>query len=204
MQAVGYLRVSTSAQDTEAQRAAIEAAAAGRGDTIAEWFAETRGAHTIRRPELRRLRQAVAAGSVRRVYVFRLDRLARSGVRDTFRVLDDFRAHGCALVTVADGLPSTDGPWGDVVIAVLAAAAQIELEALRERLRVSRLKVEARGGKWGRPKRLTRHDWPQLLELDESGFTVREIAQRIKCPRSTVGRALAAARAAKKLAESAS
>ena len=163
---------------------------------IAEWFDEQRGGHTLRRPELKRLRADVIAGKVARVYVFRLDRLARSGVADTFRVLEEFRAYGCALVTVADGLPSTDGPWGDVVIAVLAAAAQIELGALKERLRVARQRFEREGGKWGRPPRLTRQDWPRLLELAERHGSVRKVAMAIKVPRSTVARALQAARKA--------
>jgi DNA invertase Pin-like site-specific DNA recombinase len=195
MRTVAYLRVSTSAQDTGAQRAAIEAAAAARGDSIAEWFDEVRGAHTLRRPELKRLRASVIAGQVGRVYVFRLDRLARSGVADTFRLLDQFRAYNCALVTVADGMPAMEGPWGDVVIAVLAAAAEIELGALRERLRVARIRCEREGRKWGRPPRLTRADWPRLLELKAQGYTVRKIAMAIKVPRTTVQRALTQARA---------
>lgn len=195
MRSVAYLRVSTSGQDTGAQRSAIEAAAAARGDVIAEWFEETAGASSLRRAELRRLRAAVTAGTVARVYVWRLDRLARSGVADTFRVLDQLRAYHCALVTVADGLPATDGPWGDVVIAVLAAAAEIELTALRERLKVARARCEREGRKWGRPPRLTRADWPQLLELAARGYTVRRMAMALKVPRSTVGRALAQARA---------
>jgi DNA invertase Pin-like site-specific DNA recombinase len=195
MRSVGYIRVSTSGQDTAAQRAAIEAAAAVRGEFIAEWFDEVRGGHSLRRPELKRLREAVAKRQVGRVYVFRLDRLARSGVADTFRVLDEFRAHGCDLVTVADGLPSVVGPWGDVVIAVLAAAAEIELGALRERLRVARERLEREGGKWGRPARLDRKDWPLLLELQARGYSTRKIAMAVKVPRTTVMRALVAARA---------
>lgn len=196
MRSVAYIRVSTSSQDTVAQRLAIEAAALARGDAIAEWFEEKAGASTMRRHELKRLRDAVTRGGVGRVYVFRLDRLARSGVADTFRLLDHFRAHGCALVSVADGLPATDGPWGDVVIAVLAAAAEIELTALRERLKVARAKCEREGRKWGRPPRLTRAEWPRLLEMVEAGYTVRRIAMALKVPKTTVQRTLAAARAA--------
>lgn len=195
MHCVAYVRVSTSSQDTTAQRSAIEAAAAARGDAIAEWYAECASAGTTRRPELRRLRAAVTGGHVARVYVFRLDRLARSGVADTFRLIDEFRAHGCALVTVADGLPALDGPWGDVVVAVLAAAAQIELEALKERLRVARVRCEREGRKWGRPLRLTPSDWPRLLELQSRGYSVRKMSMALKVPRSTVARALKEARA---------
>jgi DNA invertase Pin-like site-specific DNA recombinase len=196
MRSVGYLRVSTSGQDTAAQRAAIEASAESRGDVIAEWFEEVRGGHTVRRPELARLRAAVVAGGVARVYVFRLDRLARSGVADTFRVLDQFRAYRCALVTVADGLPATDSPWGDVVIAVLAAAAQIETDALRERLRVARIRCEAEGRKWGRPRRLTPGDLAKLGELKARGYSQRKIAMAMKVPRTTIARALRARAAA--------
>ena len=192
--AVGYVRVSTSSQDTKAQRAAIREAAKARGDSIAEWYQEVRGAGTMQRGELQRLREAVRTGTVARVYIFRLDRLARSGVADTFRVIDEFRTYNCALVTVADGMPATDSPWGDVVIAVLAAAAEIELVALRERLRVARSKCEAEGRKWGRPARLDQSDWPKLLELEKRGFSVRRMAMSLKCPRTTVARALAAAR----------
>jgi DNA invertase Pin-like site-specific DNA recombinase len=195
MRSVAYVRVSTSSQDTAAQRAAIEAAAQARGDVIAEWFEEKRGAGTLSRDELKRLHAAVTAGTVARVYVFRLDRLARSGVADTFRVIDHFRAYNCVLITVADGMPSTDGPWGDVVIAVLAAAAEIELTALKERLKVARARCEREGRKWGRPPRLTPKDWPRLLELAGRGYTIRRMAMSMKVPRSTIADHLAKARA---------
>lgn len=196
MRSVAYVRVSTSGQDTEAQRQAIAAAAAARGDEIARWYDERAGAGSTQRAELRQLRADVRAGQVQRVYVFRLDRLARSGVRDTFHVLEELKVYGCSFVSVADGLPDVAGPWGDVVIAVLAAAAEIELEALRKRLAVARAKLEKEGRKWGRPPRLTRADYPKLLQLAAEGYTVRRIAMAIKVPRSTVAKHLAAARAA--------
>lgn len=195
MRSVAYVRVSTSGQDTEAQRQAIAAAAAARGDEIAQWYDERAGAGSTQRAELRQLRADVRAGQVQRVYVFRLDRLARSGVRDTFQVLEEFRQCGCSFVTVADGLPDVAGPWGDVVIAVLAAAAEIELEALRKRLAVARAKLEKEGRKWGRPARFTRRERARLLEMAESGMTVRKISMSVKASRSTVADALARARA---------
>jgi DNA invertase Pin-like site-specific DNA recombinase len=104
-----YVRVSSRAQDVTTQRTAIERAAAARGDLIAEWYSEKRSGKTLARPELNRLRQAVARCEVSRVYVFRLDRLARSGIRDTFEVVDELRAAGVELVSVADGFALTGG-----------------------------------------------------------------------------------------------
>ena len=56
------------------------------------------------RADLRRLREDVRTGVARKVYVFKLDRLTRTGVADTFEVVNEMRKAGCALVAVADGL----------------------------------------------------------------------------------------------------
>jgi DNA invertase Pin-like site-specific DNA recombinase len=86
--AAAYVRVSSRAQTLEMQKAAIVRASAARGDKIATWYAEKQSARTLARAELARLRADARAGAVRRLYVFRLDRLARSGIRDTFDCRD--------------------------------------------------------------------------------------------------------------------
>jgi len=63
-----YVRVSSKSQDTAMQRAAIERAAAARGDSVALWFSEQRSGRTIQRPELDRLRQAAREGQSERVF----------------------------------------------------------------------------------------------------------------------------------------
>ncbi len=121
MKAAAYVRVSSRAQDHATQRAAIERVAAARNDEISAWYAEKQSAKTIARPELHRLRADARAGRITRLYVYRLDRLARSGIRDTFEVVVDLRAHGVHLVTVADGF-DLDGPAAEIVLAVMGAA----------------------------------------------------------------------------------
>jgi len=109
MDATAYLRVSSRAQDHATQKSAIERAATARGDAITDWRAEKRSGKTLARPELDRLRADARAGHVRRLYVFKLDRLTRSGIRDTFEVIEELRAHGAELVSVSDGF-ALDGP----------------------------------------------------------------------------------------------
>jgi DNA invertase Pin-like site-specific DNA recombinase len=184
-----YVRVSSRAQDVTTQRTAIERAAAARGDLIAEWYSEKRSGKTLARPELNRLRQAVARCEVSRVYVFRLDRLARSGIRDTFEVVDELRAAGVELVSVADGFALT-GPAAEVVLAVMAWAAKMERLAINERVAAARDRLEAEGRSWGRPPRLTEGQRERVASLRAEGRTVREIAVALKLPRSTVGRCL--------------
>jgi DNA invertase Pin-like site-specific DNA recombinase len=191
MEAAAYYRVSSKAQDLGMQRSAVERAAAARGDTIAPdaVYAEKRSGKSIVRPELDRLRADARAGSLRRLYVYRLDRLARSGIRDTFEVVDELRRHGVELVSVADGF-SLDGPAAEIVLAVMAWAAQMERLAINERIAGARERVEAEGGKWGRPKRLDAAGEAAVRRLRAEGRSLRQIAVALKIPLSTVARAV--------------
>jgi DNA invertase Pin-like site-specific DNA recombinase len=186
-----YIRVSSRAQDHATQRAAIERAALARGEEIAGWYAEKRSAKTMDRAELRRLLADVRAGRLRgcRLYLFRLDRLTRTGIADTLTTLEELRAHGVEVVSVADGF-DLNGPQAEIIIAVMAWAAKMERLALAERVASARDRVEAEGGSWGRPSRVDRVTRERAAKLRASGKTVREIARALKIPRSTIARAL--------------
>lgn len=190
--AAAYLRVSTHQQDWKLQRDAIARAAKARGDRLpaALWFEEKRSGASIERPALQKLRAAVRAGRVGRVYVFRLDRLTRSGIRDTLHLVEEFRRAGAELVTVADGF-DLGGPAADVVLAVLAWAAQMERRAIGERIRAARARVEASGGRWGRPRTIDPKTLSEARARAKRGESVRAIAGALGVPRSTLGDALA-------------
>lgn len=189
MNAAGYIRVSTRQQDLEAQRAAILKAADARGDVISKWYAEKTGAQKLDRAELTALRAAVRRGDHRKVYVFRIDRLCRSGIRDTLAVVHELRELGCVLATVADDF-GLDGPAGDVVLAVMAWAAQMERSALIDRAYAARELVEARGGHWGRPHRVTEPLLTKARIMRNCGKTIRQISVALKIPRATIYDAL--------------
>jgi DNA invertase Pin-like site-specific DNA recombinase len=189
MDAVAYIRVSSRAQDHASQKVAIAKLAAARGDTVVRWHAEKQSGKSIERDALRQLRQEVRAGVVHRLYVFRLDRLARSGIRDTFEIVEECRAHGTELVSVADGF-DLNGPAAEVVLAVLAWAAKMERLAINERISAARDRMETEGRSWGRPPRLNEADRERIRSLKEEGRSVRAISMALKVPRSTVARAL--------------
>jgi putative DNA-invertase from lambdoid prophage Rac len=189
MDSVAYLRVSSRAQDFATQRATIERAATARGDNIATWYSEKRSGKLLARPQLDRLRDAARRGSVGRLYVYRLDRLTRSGIRDTFEVIEELRSHGCTLVSVSDGF-DLEGPAAEVVLAVMAWASKMERLAINERISAARERVEAEGGRWGRPSRVDEGTLSKLFALRRAGRTIREIAVAVKLPRSTVARHL--------------
>lgn len=190
MTAAGYIRVSSKSQDWATQRSVIERAAAGRGDRELRWFEEKASAGTTDRAALLELRGAVRGGELRRVYVFRLDRLVRTGPRDMLNLVHEFEACGCELVTLADGF-SLDGPARDFILSGIAWAAKLERDANTERLAAARERIERAGKKWGRPFRSPELREKALhLRVNEKK-SIRQIAMSLKVPRTTVARWLA-------------
>ncbi len=186
-----YIRVSSRSQNHASQREAIERAAKARGHEIEKWFEEKRSAKTLDRPVLVQVRDLARQGKIRRLYVFRLDRLARSGVRDLLTVVEELRVAGCSLHTIADGF-DLEGPASDVVVAVLGWAAQMERLALGERISAARARVESSGGRWGRPPRVTPELGVKIIEAygAKRKPSIRQIAAALKVPRSTVAAVL--------------
>lgn len=180
-----YLRVSTRAQGVGLQRDEITRASQARGDRVVHWFEEKRSGTTLERAELERMRARARAGHLRRLYVFRLDRLSRGGIRQTLAIVEELRKHGCELVSVADGF-DLNGPAGEIVIAVMAWAAKMEHQALSERISAARVRVEAQGGHWGRPRRVGAVTERTIRRLAKEDYSQREIAAAVSVARSTV------------------
>ena len=184
-----YIRVSSRGQGYATQRAAIEQAVEARGDQVHTWYAEKRSGATLKRRELERLRIDVRAGRVRKLYIFRLDRLTRSGIRDTLQLVEELRGNGCELVTVSDGF-DLGGPAAEIILAVMAWASKVERQAINERIAAARDRLEAAGENWGRPRRMTLAQLRRARRLRDEGQTIRQIAVALKMPKESRERAL--------------
>jgi DNA invertase Pin-like site-specific DNA recombinase len=180
-----YVRVSSRSQDYAYQRLAIERAARARGEVIHLWYADVASGRTMDRPQLRKLRDAVRVGRLHRVWVWRLDRLTRSGIVDTLSCIQEMRKHGCALSSVADGF-ALDGPGAEVILSVLAWAAQLEREKLRENQLAARARMAAEGRAWGRPRTLTTAKVARIHELAAYQMPIKQIAAEVNCSRTSV------------------
>jgi DNA invertase Pin-like site-specific DNA recombinase len=187
-----YVRVSSRSQSDEMQRDGIARLAQARGDEVVTWYAEKASARSLQRPVLNQLRSDVRTGLVRKVYVWRLDRLIRTGIRDMLDLIEQFERGGAELVTVSDGF-DMGGPGRDIVIAVMAWAAEMERLAIGERIAAAIERTRMRGETWGRPPGFSAHKARRVVELKNSGKTIRAIAMALKLPKSTVGRILKSA-----------
>jgi DNA invertase Pin-like site-specific DNA recombinase len=138
---VGYARVSTDEQSTDAQLDALRDA----GCTAI--FTEHRSGADRDRLELARAVAATKAGDV--LVVTRLDRLARS-VRHLLEMIDTLRARGAAFRSLGDPV-DTSTPQGVFTFQILGAVAELERQLIAARTRAGLQAAIARGAKPGNP-----------------------------------------------------
>lgn len=138
---IGYARVSTDEQATEAQE--IELRSAGRDVVVQE-----HGSGASRtRPALLRLMSDISAGDV--LVVVRLDRLARS-VSHLLQVIEDLTEKGAHFRSLRNPI-DTSTPQGMFSLQVLGAVAQLERALISERTKAGIIAARSKGRLPGNP-----------------------------------------------------
>jgi DNA invertase Pin-like site-specific DNA recombinase len=175
----GYARVSTDGQTTAAQIAELQAAGA------AKVYAETASGARSDRAKLALLLRRVEAGDT--VLVTRLDRLARS-TRDLLNLLHQFGERGVGFKSLVDTWADTTTPHGRLMLTVLGGLAEFERELIRARTGEGRKRAQARGIKFGRPRKLTPHQRQEALRRLDAGETQADVARTYNVDATTIGR----------------
>ena len=136
-----YLRVSTEAQADEgyslaAQAEKLEAYCRMKGiDRFRRYVDGGFSGSNLTRPAVTELVEAIRAGQVERVVVYKLDRLSRSQ-KDTLYLIEDvFLPHGVDFVSINENI-DTGSPYGRAMIGILSAFAQLERENIFLRTRM--------------------------------------------------------------------
>jgi DNA invertase Pin-like site-specific DNA recombinase len=177
------------------QRSAIEGAVPKSAEVT--WYSEKLSAKTNDRPELLRLLRDVRTGSVSDLWVFKLDRLCRTGVSDTFKLIAELRSARVTLHAVADGLvirPDREDIASECYVFALGLAARLERAAINDRIAGARNHMEAQGRSWGRPPRMLPEMVLKAQAMRAEGRSLRDIAIALKIPKSTVASTLAPSR----------
>ena len=135
----GYVRVSTVEQAEEGysiqeQSEKIKSYCKAMGWELASIQSDPgySGA-TLDRPGINQVIKDVRGGCVKKVIVWKLDRLSRSQ-KDTLVLLEDvFLENGCNFVSIMESF-DTATPFGRCIVGILAAFAQMERENIKARL----------------------------------------------------------------------
>ena len=142
MPLIGYARVSTEDQATDAQVDALKAAG------CAVIFREHMSGAKASRPELAKALSRMRRGDV--LVVSRLDRLARS-LSHLLSVIAELDAKGADFKSLADPIDTTT-PQGRFALQVLGAVAELERALIQERTKDGLRAAKRRGRVGGNPK----------------------------------------------------
>jgi len=154
-----------------------------------QWFEDTETGKTLRRPAFARLQQAIFAGTVKTVIVWKLDRLSRRQ-REGVNLLADWCERGVRVVVVTQQI-DLSGTVGRLVASVLFGLAEIEQEYRRERQAAGIAVAKRRGIYRGRVKGTTKAKPTRAQTLRTRGLNAAEIANALRVSPRTVFRYLA-------------
>lgn len=183
-----YLRVSTVEQDPKSQGLEVREFVAARGWNVVETYQDVgiSGAKA-QRPGLDRMLGDAWRGRFEAVVVWDLSRIARSTL-DALQLLQKFQEMQVRFVAVKQTF-DTNTPLGRAFFTMAALFAELERSILIERVKAGMARARAQGKKVGRPVRVV--DEVEARELRKRGFSIRQIARRMRVPRTTVAKRLA-------------
>jgi DNA invertase Pin-like site-specific DNA recombinase len=184
VRAVGYLRVSTTAQAESraglgAQRAAIEAESARRGWQLVEVLEDAglSGRSLSGRLGLLEALRRLAEGDADVLVVAKLDRLSRSLV-DFAGLLERARREKWAIVALDLGVDTTSGA-GELVASVMASVAVWERRTIGARTKEALAVKRAQGVRLGRPPVIGEDVRKHVRRRRKDGLTLRAIAAEL-------------------------
>ena len=179
---IGCARVSTDAQDTSAQVAALTATGCER------IFREKASGGRWDRPQLLRLLTHLRAGDV--VVVWKLDRLSRS-LRDVLPLLAQLEDVGAGFRSVIEAIDTTTPP-GRMRMHMVGTFAEFERAMLRDRTGLASRPPGRKGAWGGRRPTLSPHQQAAIRKMVSKGEKTAAAAARLfKVHPATVSRLLA-------------
>jgi len=190
MTEIAYIRVSSKDQLLDLQRDAMTAAG------ITKVFEDegVSGSKTSR-PGLDAAVEYMRSGDT--LVVWRLDRLGRNTVA-VITLIKELKERGIGFRSLTEGL-DTGGVYGELLLTIIAAFAQMEREVLVERTSKGLDAARARGKVGGRKPSLTPTMKATVMKMYRSKeFTIKEIAQHHSVSEPTIYRTISEMKAKKK------
>ena len=175
-QVVGYVRVSTTDQNTERQLDGIQ---------LDKVFTDHASGKDTNRPALSECLTYLRDGDT--LVVHSMDRLARSLV-DLRRIVDELTAKGVSVRFAKEGLTfgDTNDPCAVLMLSVMGAVAEFERSLLLERQREGIAIAKAKGKYKGRVPSLTDEQAAEVSRRLTDGESAVALAREFGVSRATV------------------
>jgi DNA invertase Pin-like site-specific DNA recombinase len=152
-----YARVSTKdkGQDTDNQLHQLRAFAERYG-TIYQVFTDQESGGKADRTEFKQLLLEAYQQKFDLVVFWRLDRFTREGALATLRYLKELKDHGVHYKSFTEPYLDSLGPFGDVIVSMLATIAAQDLIKISENTKAALAKKKAAGVQLGAPPKAPR------------------------------------------------
>lgn len=175
---IGYLRVSSSTQNTDRQLDGIK---------LDKIFTEKQSAKSSNdRPKLQECLSWIREGDI--LHVHSIDRLARNLV-DLQNLVTTITAKGVTLKFHKEGLTFTgdsNNPMNQLLLQMLGAVAEFERNLIKER-QIEGIKIaKEKGIKFGAKPKLSDKQIEELKTMVASGIAIAEVARKFNITRPTV------------------
>jgi DNA invertase Pin-like site-specific DNA recombinase len=171
-----YLRVSTQKQDYDSQLQAVTDYCKHKGYHDLEYFSEKASGAKTRRPVLTNLLEKAQKGAIKKVAVYKLDRLGRS-LPDLINTINQLTTCGCDFVSVSDNIDtSQDSPFARLQLGLLASISEFEKSLIRDRVVSGLRAARAKGRIGGRPG-LEQTVKDKINHMLKEGFHPKAIAR---------------------------
>jgi DNA invertase Pin-like site-specific DNA recombinase len=122
---------------------------------------------------------------------WRLDRFRREGPLATLRYRQEFQDHGVHYKSYTEPYLDSLGPFGDVIVSMLATIAAQDLLKISQNTKAALAKKKAAGVQLGAPSK-SAEVIVQVRRLKASGASNQAIARALKMAPSTVAKYLLA------------
>lgn len=187
-----YARVSTKdkGQDTENQLHQLRAFAEQHG-TIYQVYTDQESGGMADRTAFKQLLLEAYQQKFDLVVFWRLDRFSREGALATLRYLKELKDHGVNYKSFTEPYLDSLGPFGDVIVSMLATIAAQDLIKISENTKAALAKKKAAGVQLGAPTK-SAAVIEQVRHLKASGASNQAIARALRMSPSTVAKYLLA------------
>ena len=187
MQNYGYIRVSSTDQNEDRQRIALQEKAVPRHNI----FMDKQSGKDFDRPQYKRLVRRLREGDL--LYVLSIDRLGRNyaEIQNQWRILTkEIRVDICVidmpLLDTRNGKDLMGTFIADLVLQILSFVAQSERENIRKRQEQGIAAAKAHGVRFGRPPRPLPENYPSAYHRWKAGaITGTAAAKECGMPLST-------------------
>ncbi len=174
---IGYARVSTSDQNLDLQKDALDKAGCKK------IFVDEISGTVAQREGLEKAKEVLREGDV--LIVWRLDRLGRS-IRDLIDWVNHLEEEGIGFKSLQESIDTTTSS-GKLVFHIFAALAEFERNLIRERTNAGLVAARARGRLGGRKKSLNAKERKRVVEMyQRKNQTVKQICEMMNITKPTL------------------